>query len=211
MVAVSPDGQSETTLIEDNEVWRKLFYGHEGWTIDLPRAMARGWTPSPRDTITDVAPLTLNWRVLYQTRLNLDHRWVHEAPKVAHILGHTENVYCVEFDSTRIITGSADKSIKVWSLRNGELLGTFQAHTGSVLCLRFDKDWDIRRVDHEPDEDSEVKPGFMISGSSDCSIRVWDLRVDGDGGVDAEVRAVLQEHTGGVLDLRFNEQWIVSW
>ena len=211
MVAVSPDGQSERTLIEDNEVWRKLFYGHEGWAIDLSRAMARGWTPSPKDTITDVVSLTFNWQVLYQTRLNLDHRWVHEAPKVAHILGHTESVYCVEFDSTRIITGSADKSIKVWSLRNGELLGTFLAHTGSVLCLKFDKDWDIRRVGREPDEDPEVKPGFMVSGSSDCSIRVWDLRVDGDGGVDAEVRTVLKEHTSGVLDLRFNEQWIVSW
>jgi len=211
MVAVSPDGQSERTLIEDNEVWRKLFYGHEGWAIDLSRAMARGWTPSPKDTITDVVSLTFNWQVLYQTRLNLDHRWVHEAPKVAHILGHTESVYCVEFDSTRIITGSADKSIKVWSLRNGELLGTFLAHTGSVLCLKFDEDWDIRRVGREPDEDPEVKPGFMVSGSSDCSIHVWDLRVDGDGGVDAKVRTVLKEHTSGVLDLRFNEQWIVSW
>lgn len=78
------------------------------------------------------------------------------------------------------------------------------------------------------------KKGFMVSGSSDCSVCVWDLYVasgsarhrhsahraegevsrregDREGEVQAEVRAVLKGHTGGVLDLRIDKKWIVSW
>ena len=145
----------------------------------------------------------------------------------------------------------------MWSLK-GNLLGSFgcgdagqgdsatsgmgvQGHTGSVLCLKFSADWD-QHSDVEKGEAgsrTEVmkdgatghrkgKRGFMVSGSSDCTVCVWDLYVGGkrksehrlgdeNGNVDderevhAEVRAVLRGHTGGVLDLRIDDNWIVSW
>jgi F-box and WD-40 domain protein 1/11 len=83
-----------------------------------------------------------------------------------------------------------------------------------------------------------ARKGFMVSGSSDCSVCVWDLMTgqivassDSGGGstmqsdsegtsgsgdqpereVNAEVRAVLKGHVGGVLDLRIDKRWIVSW
>ena len=179
------------------------------------------------------------------------------------------SVYCLEFDSTRIITGSRDRTIKVWSLATGRLLGTFWGvHRGSVLCLKFEGDWEegegegggedssegctdvIGGVDREGVEvmggsgvggwngRGKGKRGFMVSGSSDCSVCVWDLYavrggggrdrhsfsgmvdVEGDdeayegeeeGEVHAEVRAVLKGHSGGVLDLRIDKKWIVSW
>ncbi|TFK53093.1 WD40 repeat-like protein [Heliocybe sulcata] len=164
-----------------------------------------------------LAPLSLDWRALYRARLELEKRWVGGEPRVTRISGHTDSVYCLEFDSSRIITGSRDRSIKVWSLRTGKLLATFRGHAGSVLCLKFDKDWDVK-----PDaEDRDgAKRGFMVSGSSDCSVCVWDLwsatgKAGGKKGgeaaeVRAEVRAVLRGHTGGVLDLRIDGEWIVS-
>ena len=172
------------------------------------------------------------------------------------------SVYCLEFDSRRIITGSRDRTIKVWSLRTGALLATFVGvHLGSVLCLKFEGDWDrdwiVDDCDSNGDDNSfgddgesagrfghrddlargrrrRRRKGFMVSGSSDCSVCVWDLdlgpvveynntdmdaystdqmRVDDDGErqVTAEVRAVLKGHSGGVLDLRIDEHWIVSW
>lgn len=79
----------------------------------------------------------------------------------------------------------------------------------------------------------------MVSGSSDCTVCVWDLHlgglaesnddeisfIEGAGGpstqaakhhegereVQAEVRAVLKGHLAGVLDLRIDRHWIVSW
>jgi len=173
------------------------------------RLSSPSWRYSKELTINEsgeVAPLTLDWRSLYKNRVALDRRWAHEEPKVARISGHADSVYCLEFDSTRIITGSRDRSIKVWSLQTGKLLATFRGHAGSVLCLKFDKDWDVNGAGEE-----EVQPGFMVSGSSDCSVCVWDIRVGDGGEIEAEIRAILNGHSGGVLDLRIDENWIVSW
>ncbi|KAK2460770.1 hypothetical protein APHAL10511_007240 [Amanita phalloides] len=223
-------------------------------------------------------PLQLDWRQLYRERFELEERWSGPAmpmqsaisfmdepkvqgipntdprskwePKVMRIPAHNDSVYCLEFDSQRIVTGSRDRTIKVWSLRTGRLLGTFWgAHHGSVLCLKFEHDWDqnwdamdgTSEIGREgtPDQDSlsgqartEIhqrfqatkskaqKRGFMVSGSSDWSICVWNiwtgrpLARDGiesnDREVNAEVRDTLKGHVGGVLDLKIDKKWIVS-
>ncbi|KAG6818599.1 hypothetical protein H0H93_003623 [Arthromyces matolae] len=146
------------------------------------------------------------------------------APQVLSISGHTDSVYCLEFDSKRIITGSRDRTIKVWSLKDGRLLGSFggspvtaggevQGHTGSVLCLKFSADWDLGEEDLIG---ANRKQGFMVSGSSDCSVCVWSLwtgsRVgdDVDREVKGELQTILRGHLGGVLDLRIDDRWIVS-
>lgn len=49
--------------------------------------------------------------------------------------------------------------------------------------------------------------GFMCSGSSDRTVRVWER----SGPWGWVVKAVLSGHEGGVLDLRMDEKWIVSW
>ena len=59
----------------------------------------------------------------------------------------------------------------------------------------------------------------MVSGSSDSSVCVWDIYSRPveceDGIVDLEVtaalRCILRGHSLGVLDLRMDEKWIVSW
>lgn len=176
-------------------------------------------------------------------------------PKPMRITGHSDrqvslvcllnkltlflSVYCLEFDSRRIITGSRDKKIKVWSLQTGKLLGTFKgAHTGSVLCLKFEKDWDREWDTDDVDgplakeEPRLARTGFMVSGSSDCTVCVWDLHLgplmesddvsissedhstvcdEGERQILAEVRATLKGHSLGVLDLRIDRRWIVSW
>lgn len=55
--------------------------------------------------------------------------------------------------------------------------------------------------------------GFMVSGSSDRTIIVWDLNGLGrtGGEVTGTIKRVLNGHAGGVLDLRVDENWIVSW
>ncbi|KAJ7291150.1 WD40 repeat-like protein [Mycena rebaudengoi] len=188
--------------------------------------------PAPMPARTTAAPLMLDWRVLYRERLELDRRWEGTTadkwePSVTSLSGHADSVYCLEFSGTHIITGSRDRTIKVWSLRTGALLATFHgAHRGSVLCLKFEG-----LVDVGPDGEAVAlartsrKPvvgrgarGFMVTGSSDCSVCVWDLSSPppfvgddaGEGEVRGVVRAVLKGHGGGVLDLRIDEKWIVS-
>ncbi|KAI6145035.1 WD40-repeat-containing domain protein [Pisolithus tinctorius] len=124
------------------------------------------------------------------------------------------SVYCLDFDSSRIITGSRDRTIKVWCIKTGKCIATFEGHTGSVLCLKFERDWDVGA-------DGVVR-GFMVSGSSDCTVCVWDListpvtagERNSDSttshGVSAELRHVLRGHSAGVLDLKMDERWIVT-
>ncbi|EGO26875.1 hypothetical protein SERLADRAFT_348065, partial [Serpula lacrymans var. lacrymans S7.9] len=105
-----------------------------------------------------------------------------------------------------------DTTIKVWALNSGKLLGSFEGHRGSVLCLKFERDWDRHGVDKEREADGGRVRGFMVSGSSDCTVCVWDLGEAGDevGEVRATVRKVLRDHSGGVVDLRMDDQWVVS-
>lgn len=157
--------------------------------------------------------------------------------RLHHDLTILNSVYCLDFDSSRIISGSRDRTIKVWCIKTGKCVASFEGHTGSVLCLKFERDWDLGS--------DGVCRGFMVSGSSDCTVCVWDLvstpvgpgemnRVSYAGGsrpgksrdsyatavtgsfgpprkISAEIRKVLRGHSGGVLDLRMDEKWIVSW
>lgn len=147
-----------------------------------------------------LAPLSLDWKSLYEARAKIERRIcgnftpgihlvdgsvVGEEPKVMVLTGHTDSVYCLEFDHEKIVTGSRDRTIKVWSLQSGVLKATLSGHSGSVLSLKFDSS------------------GFMVSGSSDCTILVWDLN-------KGNVQKRLNGHEGGVLDLKFDRQWIVS-
>lgn len=133
----------------------------------------------------------------------------------------------------------------MWSANTAKCIGTFghgrtfvspetydaqefeviDGHAGSVLCLKFiwkteDEESNDDDVDQISDsflgqEDAIVRKGIMFSGSSDCTICVWDVYMawssSGQYEVDAHVRTVLRGHSGGVLDLRVDDNWIVSW
>lgn len=128
----------------------------------------------------------------------------------------------MEFDevSSLVITGSRDRTIKVWSLKSGRLLGTFAgAHRGSVLCLKFEPE-SFGSTDLEQDSFcQDPQKVFMVSGSSDTTVCVWDLDlVPAASGyersprtVRGTVRKTLKGHAGGVLDIRMDKRWIVSW
>ncbi|RDX52609.1 WD40 repeat-like protein [Lentinus brumalis] len=228
-------------LALDNSIWRTLFSLREvdGWRVDLRRAHRESRLSSLGMSLPMIpAPLKLNWYDLYRNRQELDRRWSNYPgaalsadlsddavaeekevikawePKVMRISGHGDSVYCLEFDSSRIITGSRDRTIKVWSLKTGKCLATFAGHRGSVLCLKFDRDWDILDDAATDIDGTAPRKGFMVSGSSDCTVCVWDLWAlptpSGEPRITAEVKAVLPAHSGGVLDLRIDSRWIVS-
>ncbi len=74
--------------------------------------------------------------------------------------GHSSSVRSVAItpDSTKIVSGSYDNTIKVWDLASGRLLNTLEGHSSSV-----------RSVAITPDSTK------IVSGSRDKTIKVWDL------------------------------------
>jgi F-box and WD-40 domain protein 1/11 len=194
-------------LAADDTVWRALFYRQPGWFVNLSRRHAQllsatqARTPSLLSSLTsrrssvpsEHPPTSLNWPDLFRQRHNVARKWYIGAAKSSKLTGHLDSVYCLELDAAAdtIVTGSRDRTIKLWSVRTGELRETLVAHEGSVLCLKAELSG----------------AGFMCSGSSDRTVRVWEKA--GAGGW--AVKAVLSGHAGGVLDLRMDERWIVSW
>ena len=43
----------------------------------------------------------------------------------------------ISYDSTILVSGSADKTIKIWGLDFGDCHRSLLAHTDSVTCVRF--------------------------------------------------------------------------
>jgi WD40 repeat protein len=92
---------------------------------------------------------------------------------------HSDNVQCVQFspDGTKLASSSADKSIRVTDLRNGEVTAALDGHTHHVLSIAWRHDG-----------------RQLVSGSADKSIKVWDV-ISGQqtrtvGGFPDEVTAV---------------------
>ncbi|KAG1678253.1 hypothetical protein FOA52_013873 [Chlamydomonas sp. UWO 241] len=77
-----------------------------------------------------------------------------EPPSI--LLGHDEIVWSVEVYGSRLLSASADKTIRVWDVASRRCEKVLEEHTRPVLSLA-------------------ISNGRLYSGSYDYSIKVWDL------------------------------------
>ncbi|RIA95530.1 WD40-repeat-containing domain protein [Glomus cerebriforme] len=126
----------------------------------------------------------INWKYLYHQRSLLEHHWHKGIYSIRKLPGHTESIYCIQFDEHKIISGSRDDTIKVWDIKTGYCIRTYRGHRQSVLCLQYDDN-------------------LIVSGSSDTTIIIWNLAT-------GEIIRTLEGHSESVLNLRFNDNHIVS-
>ncbi|KAJ6568883.1 WD40 repeat-like protein, partial [Mycena capillaripes] len=105
-------------------------------------------------------------------------------PNIQKILhGHAYAVTSVDFspDSTQIVTSSVDRSLRLWDVRSGTLIGALEGHRAKVTSVNFSQD------------------GTRIcSGSNDKTIRVWDASTC------ALVAGPFHGHTGNVTSVSFS-------
>jgi WD40 repeat protein len=73
--------------------------------------------------------------------------------------GHSGYVWSVAFshDSTRITSGSEDKTVKIWNASSGEHLHTLKGHSDSVRSVALSHD-----------------STRLASGSGENTVQVWD-------------------------------------
>ncbi|KAI9199557.1 WD40-repeat-containing domain protein [Polychytrium aggregatum] len=129
--------------------------------------------PKPRD-----------WKYLHRQRLLLETNWRTGKIRQKKLEGHSDSVYCIQFDRNYIISGSRDRTVRFWDIKKAKCVRTLHGHDGSVLCLQYDS-------------------RYIVTGSSDHSIIIWEFPT-------GKLLKRLSGHTLPVLDVRFNSEVIVS-
>lgn len=138
-----------------------------------------------------------NWHYLYNQRRRLERNWYagrftnFRLPHPDHMSeAHNQCVYTLQYSGDHLVSGSRDKTVRVWDLRTKRLrLPPLTGHDGSVLCLQFDE---------RPGQD------LLISGGSDSDIIIWKFS-NGD-----MIKRMKRAHDESVLNLRFDERYLVT-
>ncbi|MGD1717665.1 GUN4 domain-containing protein [Dapis sp. BLCC M172] len=100
------------------------------------------------------------------------------------LTGHNDWVrsVAISLDGQTIVSGSYDKTIKVWDLATGSLKGTISDNSDRVFSVAIN-----------PNEKT------IISGSADGTIKIWDL-------VTGTLKTTLNGHSNSVYSVAFNPE-----
>jgi F-box/WD-40 domain protein 7 len=114
---------------------------------------------------------------MFAERFRVRRNWLRGRYTVRTFEGHSQGISCVQFDEQRIVSGSSDKTIKVWDIRTNKPWSalTLAGHSATVRCLHLSGD-------------------RLVSGSADRTIKVWDLKNTGKDWSSAACRVTMIGH-----------------
>ena len=107
-----------------------------------------------------------------------------------HLGSHVTQVYCCCFspDGATILSGSVDKTLKLWRTCDGSLINTLNGHTNPVTTASFQLGSHVTQVACcccSPDG------ATILSGSVDKTLKLWRTR-------DGSLISTLDGHTNPV-------------
>ncbi|KAF2400153.1 WD40 repeat-like protein [Trichodelitschia bisporula] len=197
-------------------VWRAVFLSQ--WMPRAPVAMGgRGIGP-------DITAAQ-QWQKMARARRAVERNWEAQKPNAIYFTGHTDSVYCAQFDERKLITGSRDRTIRVWDMQTYrciKVIGGPQAkpkapaeeletHPRTVVAhpsLNGTPEGDV--IFHVPSDYHtasilclQFDDDILVTGSSDSTCIVWDVKT-------YQPRHRLRYHSAGVLDICFDETRIIS-
>ena len=141
--------------------------------------------------------LSMNWQYLYKQKRRLEDNWNKgrfknfQLPHPSHAHeAHAECVYTIQYTGKHLVSGSRDKTLRIWDLDTQRLMvPPLRGHDASVLCLQFDD---------RPDQD------IVVSGGSDCHVILWQFSTG------KMLRRLERAHSESVLNLRFDDRYLVT-
>ncbi|KAM8710765.1 hypothetical protein ACLKA7_017401 [Drosophila subpalustris] len=138
-------------LCDDNLLWKEKCRKAQILTESRSDRPKRG-----RDG--NMPPIASPWKAAYMRQHIIEMNWRSRPVRKPKVLkGHDDHVItCLQFSGNRIVSGSDDNTLKVWSAVNGKCLRTLVGHTGGV--------WS-----------SQMSGNIIISGSTDRTLKVWDM------------------------------------
>ncbi|KAL5048977.1 hypothetical protein BDW71DRAFT_176923 [Aspergillus fruticulosus] len=203
-----PDREGDH-LMSDATDDRSTFFSHKqeaGYKTESTQKISYPKAPERAPSKSTKSPLLLrmpngtakiNWPYLFRQRRRLEDNWAKgrftnfQLPHPAHMEeAHQECVYAIQFIGRWLVSGSRDRTVRVWDLNTKRLWHRpLLGHTKSVLCLQFDP---------SPSED------IIISGSSDKNVIVWRFSTG------EKIHEIAPAHDDSVLNLRFDHRYLVT-
>ncbi|KAI1104200.1 WD40 repeat-like protein [Jackrogersella minutella] len=210
-------------MVQDQHVWRQSFLREKTNTY----ATSLPVQPGTSSGVPSIRPEN-DWQKIYRARQELDKRWkLGKQARAVFLYGHTDSVYCQQFDENKIITGSRDKTIRIWDMHTLQcrlIIGPPRAINDTSIL--FDQAGQPVHYALCPD-DQQINPSvpvmvsfpihhsasilclqydddILVTGSSDSSCIIYSVR--------SGYRPVrrLKFHTAAVLDLAFDDKHIVT-
>lgn len=167
-------------LADDNLLWK------EKCKVAGILMEALGGDRPKRGRAGNMPPISSPWKAAYMRQHIIEMNWRSRPIRTAKVLkGHDDHVItCLQFCGNRIVSGSDDNTLKVWSAITGKCLRTLVGHTGGV--------WS-----------SQMSGNVIISGSTDRTLKVWNA----DTGV---LLHTLYGHTSTVRCMHLHGNKVVS-
>ncbi|EJT82203.1 hypothetical protein GGTG_02177 [Gaeumannomyces tritici R3-111a-1] len=227
------DGPDLATVERVSRAWRHVTTYQHIWRESFLRGMTTTFAtsgPVKPGAGLGVPPVRPGgqWKDIYRAKVELDKRWKAGAASPVYLNGHTDSIYCLQFDESKIITGSRDKTIRVWDIHTLSCL--FVIGPPDVVRdqdLVFDRDGNpthFATTETSPRASPSIPSmltfpnmhhnasilclqyddRILVTGSSDATCIVHSI----SGGYRPIKR--LQGHSAAVLDLCFDDRYIVT-
>ncbi|KYK56442.1 WD40 repeat-like-containing domain protein [Drechmeria coniospora] len=224
-----------TALVKASAVcrsWNRISRSQHIWRESCLRQMAGTFAtggPVVAGTGLGIPPVmpSNDWRRIYQARYALAQRWKGGKARPVYLSGHLDSIYCLQFDEHKIISGSRDKTIRVWDMHTLDcrlVIGPPDVIAAENLLRDEDGKASHYAMGAENVRESESTPSaisfpdyhnasilclqyddeMLVTGSSDATCIVYNVKTG-----YRPVRR-LRHHTAAVLDLAFDKKHIVT-
>lgn len=153
------DRDWETTvkiLEEGNQragIWQLAHDAPPRWSVQILRLMKQiGWTPRSEEKA--------QFEEMVRLAADCDRKDFDSMAKCSAVLsGHTDMINCVMVaGEDTVVTGSADSTLRLWSISKAKELARLDGHTGAINSISYSHAEQV-----------------LISGSSDATVRLWSV------------------------------------
>ncbi|KAK1756302.1 beta-TrCP [Echria macrotheca] len=196
LATVSRVSRNWRRISKNQHIWRESFLREKTATY----ATGGRVQPGAGLGVPPIQP-TNDWKEIYRVKKELDKRWEKGQARPIYLNGHTDSIYCLQFDENKIISGSRDRTIRVWDMKTYEcrlVIGPPAVVNDCSLPLLFDENGEKVHYATLPGLD----PSPAADGQPRSPVRAYHST--------PALYCPPMHHSASILCLQYDEQILVT-